>query len=103
MRKLMIPLVLVATFGAAGAALAADTSGTITNVNPTRHTVTLSDGYTYTFVTVDPRDYDGDPLAAWRNDAWRKKLNSFKVGDEVSIHYTNVGTAREALAISPVN
>lgn len=103
MRKVMIPLTLVALLGAAGAAQAAEVTGTITSISPGQKKLTLSDGYTYTFVQNDVTDYDGDPLQAWRDDVWRKKLTIFKVGDDVTIQWITVGTAREAQAISPAN
>jgi Protein of unknown function (DUF1344) len=84
MRKLLVPLALVAALGVAGAASAATSVGAIQAINPGAMTVTLDDGSLYHFTNA-------------------KAFANFKVGDEVSINWEHAGTAMDANSISPQN
>lgn len=84
MRKLMVPLALIAALATAGAASAATSVGTIEAINTGQMTVTLTDGSVYQFAKT-------------------ANLNNFMVGDQVSINWAHAGTEMDANAISPVN
>lgn len=86
MRKVFIPLVLVAALSAPAMALAATQSvdGTIKSIDAKAMTVTLNNGVTYkTPATL--------------------KLASFKVGEKVKVQWNQVGKTFEATAITAVN
>lgn len=84
MRKLLVPLALMAAIGTASAASAATSVGTIEAIDPGQMTVTLTDGSVYHF-------------------AKNTDLANFYVGDQVSINWAHAGTAMDANSISPVN
>jgi hypothetical protein len=80
MRLTITLLVAGAAFGMAGAAYAAETTGTIKDLHIKRNMVVLSDGHTYDMT-------EGLRLAP------------FKLGEKVTVHYFTSGSLREGTTI----
>jgi Cu/Ag efflux protein CusF len=78
MRKLLVPLTLAAAVGFSGVAFAATSAqGMIKSIDSKAETITLSDGHTYQL----PKGF---------------KLDSFKVGEKVSVLWEMKGGKYEA-------
>ena len=85
MKKFAFPLSAVALLAISStAALAADTMGAITNIDPNTASVTLSDGYTYALAASVP-------------------LSSVQIGEQVTITYAADASTgnRTASAVTP--
>ncbi len=81
--RMMFGAVLAASLiGLAGAAYAADASGTIKTLNAAKDRVTLDNGVTY-------------------DVAKGVSLSAFKVGEKVKLTYTQSGKMMDATAITP--
>ena len=72
----------VLLIGLAGSASAADATGVIKSLDPAKNTVALDNGSSY-------------------DVAKGVKLSSFKVGEKVTITYTQSGKMMDATAIKP--
>ena len=79
MRK-MLGATAAALLGVATAAYAAHATGTITNIDTMKHSVTLGKGQTF-------------------HVAKRVKLGSYKVGEKVTLIYSKYGKTMDARAI----
>ena len=80
MRKMLGALTAAAVLGIATAAYAAQSTGTITNINMMKHSVTLGNGQTF-------------------HVAKYVKLGSHKVGQKVTVTYSKYGKTMDAKAI----
>ena len=81
MRILVGAAVAASVIGVAGAALAAETTGVIKSLNSTKDVVTLDNGATY-------------------DVAKGVNLSHFKVGEKVTITYSQAGKMMDATAIT---
>jgi len=82
MRVIFAALVAASLIGVAGAAYAADATGTIKTLNAAKNVVTLDNGATYDI-------------------AKGVSLSGFKVGEKVNVTYTQSGKMMNASAITP--
>jgi Cu/Ag efflux protein CusF len=82
MRVIFAALVAASLIGAAGAAYAADATGTIKTLDAAKNIVTLDNGATYDIATG-------------------VSLSGFKVGEKVKVTYTQSGKMMDASAITP--
>jgi len=86
MRSILLPVVTVLALGSASLAMAAGattTDGTIKTIDKKAHSVTLSDGSTYSM----PKTV---------------KLKAFKVGEKVAVTWEQKGKVNEATALVAV-
>jgi len=86
MRSILLPVVTVLALGSASLAMAAGattTDGTIKTIDKKAHSVTLSDGSTYTM----PKTI---------------KLKGFKVGEKVAVTWEKKGAVNAATALVAV-
>tara|TARA_R110001606_G_scaffold295750_1_gene443585 strand:+ start:274 stop:540 length:267 start_codon:yes stop_codon:yes gene_type:complete len=86
MRKMLVPAILAASLGLAGAAFAAaatTTVGTIKAMDAKAHTLSLDNGMTYSLPT-------------------NLKVPDLKVGQKVSVTWDKVGTKDQASAVTIV-
>ncbi|MGB4828816.1 MAG: DUF1344 domain-containing protein [Paracoccaceae bacterium] len=86
MKTRILASLALGSFLAASAAFAAasDVTGTIKTIDPAAHTVTLSDGITYTLAA----DF---------------KAAGFKVGEKVVLSWEMDGTVHKALSMTPAS
>jgi Cu/Ag efflux protein CusF len=82
MSRFVIPAVVAGVFAAASLAYAATASGTIKNIDMAKDTVTLNNGSTF----VAPSTL---------------KLSAFKVGEKVSVTYSQSSGKMRASALTP--
>lgn len=82
MRNLLLPAAMVALFGAASVAYAADAVGVIKSIDAAKDMVTLDNGTTY-----------------WAPST--VKLGNFKVGEKVAVTYTQSAGKMEISALKP--
>ncbi len=82
MRIMVSALAAGAFLGAASMAYAAEATGTIKAIDMSRHTVTLNNGSTY-------------------DVAKGAKINGMKVGEKITLTYSQSGKAIDATAIKP--
>ncbi len=82
MRIMVSALAAGAFLGAASMACAAEATGTIKAIDMSRHTVTLNNGSTY-------------------DVAKGAKINGMKVGEKITLTYSQSGKAIDATAIKP--
>ena len=82
MRMIFGALVAASLIGVAGAAYAADATGTIKSLDAAKNMVTLDNGATY-------------------DVAKGVSLSGFKVGEKVKVTYTQSGKMMDASAITP--
>jgi len=80
MRKMLGALTAAAVLGVATAAYAVQATGTITNIDTMKHSVTLGKGQTF-YV------------------AKHVKLGAYKVGEKVTLTYSKYGRTMDARAI----
>jgi len=81
MKKYLIPLAVLATVGAAGAAMAEQSSGALVSMNGNTATVKLSDGQTYAYSPDDSIVTD--------------VLGNLRIGDHVTVHWAQFGKERQ--------
>lgn len=82
MRMILATLIAASLTGVAGAAYAADSTGTIKSLDAAKNLVTLDNGATY-------------------DVAKGVSLSGLKVGEKVKVTYTQSGKMMDASAITP--
>jgi len=82
MNRFVVPAIIVGVFGATSIANAATVSGTIKNINIAKDSVTLDNGSAFVVPST-------------------LKLAAFKVGEKVSITYSQSNGQMKASALTP--
>jgi Cu/Ag efflux protein CusF len=84
MRMLAGAALAAALLGAASVAYAADATGTIKSLDPSKDMITLDNGSSF----MTPKGM---------------KLSNFKVGEKVTVSYTRAGDKMDATSIKPAS
>ena len=88
MRKFVVAAALVGVLGASSAAFAGEVAGVITGVDAGNHTITLSNGKTFS-------------LANESQGSASSLADNFKPGDKVQVIYRNLNGTPTATAVTP--
>jgi hypothetical protein len=83
MRMVAGVVAAAAAMGAASLAYAATDAGTITDINQAKDSITLRDGSTF----MAPKD---------------ARLSNLRIGEKVTVAYTQLGDMKDATKITPV-
>ncbi|MBS3647126.1 DUF1344 domain-containing protein [Pseudaminobacter sp. 19-2017] len=82
MKRIIISTIAATALFGAGAAFAAEATGSIKSIDAKNHHIMLDNGQTYTFPS-------------------KTNLSQLKVGEKVKINYQNKGGRHEASAVAP--